>query len=136
MVATFLVKYLLVIHRRLVRFVFARYLHSESGTRSRDGTQNSYAETFLQEFLEFFAGWSRAVPLVGRTLFIDLYNSLRIAFSQGGAGVVYHQYSGSSALVFDVLFYMIGNLPAGVNHTVSWVLTNGSGALFDYAVLE
>ncbi|KAJ6588610.1 hypothetical protein B0H19DRAFT_1248238 [Mycena capillaripes] len=70
---------------------------------------------------------------------IDLLNSADISFSLDGAVTSDHQYTGTFNYVFDVLFFAANNVTAGVNHTVSWVLsetsTNGTSALFDYAII-
>ncbi|KAJ6583542.1 hypothetical protein DFH09DRAFT_1144662 [Mycena vulgaris] len=69
---------------------------------------------------------------------IDLFNSANISFTMDGVASS-HQYLGTSEYVFNALFFAARNLALGVNHTVSWVLTetstNGSSALFDYAVI-
>ncbi|KAJ7714610.1 hypothetical protein B0H16DRAFT_1899044 [Mycena metata] len=70
---------------------------------------------------------------------IDLDNPANITFELDGNPAPFHYYSGSEQFVFRSLFFSATNLPANVNHTVSWLLhatkTNGSTGLFDYAVV-
>ncbi|KAJ7096832.1 hypothetical protein C8R44DRAFT_889434 [Mycena epipterygia] len=70
---------------------------------------------------------------------IDLANPANISFAMDDGTTAFHYYSGSAQFVFKSLFFSASNLPAGVNHTVSWVLhatqMNGSAGLFDYAVV-
>ncbi|KAJ7892640.1 hypothetical protein B0H13DRAFT_1886675 [Mycena leptocephala] len=87
-------------------------------------------------------GSSGSLTFQGSDVFIygiDLFNSANASFSLDGVATSAHWYSGTSEFVFSALFFAAKNLTAGVNHTVSWVLsetsTNGSSALFDYAVI-
>ncbi|KAJ7150600.1 hypothetical protein C8R46DRAFT_1123721 [Mycena filopes] len=71
---------------------------------------------------------------------IDLDNPANISFELDGDTAPFHYYAGSEQFVFRSLFFMTANLAANLNHTVSWVLhatkTNGTTALFDYAVVS
>ncbi|KAF7331258.1 hypothetical protein MKEN_00002900 [Mycena kentingensis (nom. inval.)] len=72
---------------------------------------------------------------------IDLDNPANISFTLDGAPAGSHHYNGSARFIFDALFFSASGLSAkeGENHTVAWTLhatkTNGTTALFDYAVV-
>ncbi|KAJ7443113.1 hypothetical protein FB451DRAFT_1437738 [Mycena latifolia] len=91
----------------------------------RDGTVGSTASLTFQGSDVYIYG-------------IDLFNSANISFSMDGE-TSYHWYPGTSEFVFRALFFEAHGLAPGVSHNVSWVLTksstNGTSALFDYAVV-
>ncbi|KAJ7182390.1 hypothetical protein C8R43DRAFT_967099 [Mycena crocata] len=90
-----------------------------------DGTNNSAGSFTFQ---------GSAIYMYG----IDLTNPANISFTMDDTPA-FHYYDGSAQFVFNALFFSAQNLPLGVNHTLSWVLhatsTNGTVALFDYAVV-
>ncbi|KAJ7195785.1 hypothetical protein GGX14DRAFT_474370 [Mycena pura] len=69
---------------------------------------------------------------------IDIARSANISFSLDGGPATFHQYPGPEQFAFNARFFSAAGLPAGP-HNVSWVLmesaTNGTSALFDYAVV-
>ncbi|KAJ7253871.1 hypothetical protein C8J57DRAFT_1347814 [Mycena rebaudengoi] len=69
---------------------------------------------------------------------IDLANPANISFALDGKPREAHHYAGPDRFVFRAVFFAAHDLAPGVNHTVEWAVhatkTNGSTALFDYAV--
>ncbi|KAJ7150598.1 hypothetical protein C8R46DRAFT_1358147 [Mycena filopes] len=70
---------------------------------------------------------------------IDLADPANISFTLNDQ-TSFHYYAGNEQFVFNALLFTADNLAEGVTHTVAWVVikskTNGTTALFDYAVVS
>ena len=56
-----------------------------------------------------------------------------------GGVEAFHYYTGSEQFIYNSLFFHAASLNASATHTVTWKLnetaTNGTSALFDYAII-
>ncbi|KAK7017164.1 hypothetical protein R3P38DRAFT_2985761 [Favolaschia claudopus] len=70
---------------------------------------------------------------------IDLTNPANISFTLDKTAAGFHYYAGNERFIYNALFFSTQNLDPNSNHTVAWTLhstpTNGTAALFDYAIL-